>query len=202
MPRGQKRAAAEDGEGRATRSKVAKTDGPKTPAKGGKRGPKTSMGAGAFKSKALPLHINITHTPPVLADDAVDVAQNDPGFIGSTTLTATSFSTGSYGWKGQKRMTIEVDGENGEKEKVQVMLNINATVLGSKSAPDDEHEAVEPQAEAAKAYEEAKADAETEEKTDGETSVIAGATQVEEDKQTEEPVLEEPEAPAQPEATS
>ena len=59
----------------------------------------------------------------MLSDDGtVSVASTDPGFVGSTTLTATSFSTGSYGWKGQKRLTIEVDGENGEKEKVQVML--------------------------------------------------------------------------------
>lgn len=69
------------------------------------------------------MHVNITHTPPVLVDGAVDVAQTDPGFIGSTTLTPASFNTGSYGWKGNKRITVELENsESGEKEKVQVML--------------------------------------------------------------------------------
>ena len=119
------------------------------------------MGANAFKAKALPLHVNITHTPPVLAEGAVQVQLNDPGFIGSATLTPTSFNTGSYGWKGSKRVTIEVENhETGEKEKVHVMMTcvyllsgglvaltrlhrFNATVVGSKNAPDDEGTAAE-----------------------------------------------------------
>ena len=82
------------------------------------------MAASAFKAKALPLHVNLTHTPPVLAEGAVEVAQTDPGFIGAATLTATTFSTGSYGWKGSKRVSIELENqETGEKEKVHVMLS-------------------------------------------------------------------------------
>jgi hypothetical protein len=84
----------------------------------------------------------------------------DPGFIGNTTLVPTTFSTGSYGWKGTKRITIELENSEGgkEKEKVQVMLtyvflscviilrltasydpmfSINATVMGSKNASSD-----------------------------------------------------------------
>ena len=82
------------------------------------------MGANAFKSRALPLHVNVTHTPPVIADDDTqNVAQVDSGFIGSTTLVPSSFNTGSYGWKGNKRITVELqNSESGEKEKVQVML--------------------------------------------------------------------------------
>lgn len=76
----------------------------------------------AFKSRAMPLHINITHTPPSLADDAIPAAQVDPGFLSTLTLAPSDFSTGSYGWKGAKRFTVEVDGEDGKKEKVQVML--------------------------------------------------------------------------------
>ena len=82
------------------------------------------MPSSTFKSRALPLHVNVTHTPPVIGgDDTKDVAQIDPGFIGSTTLVPSSFKTGSYGWKGSKRVTVELqNSESGEKEKVQVML--------------------------------------------------------------------------------
>ena len=84
------------------------------------------MGATAFKARALPLHVNITHTPPAVGnDDAQEVAQADPGFIGSAALVPSSFSTGSYGWKGSKRVTIELqnaDSAEGEKEKVHVMI--------------------------------------------------------------------------------
>ena len=87
------------------------------------------MAASTFKARALPLHINITHTPPVLADDGtVSVASTDPGFVGTTTLVPSTFATGSYGWKGSKRLTIELEnpnaegGEDKEKEKVHVML--------------------------------------------------------------------------------
>lgn len=79
----------------------------------------------AFKSNALPLHLNITHTPPVITEDdsTVPSASADPGFIGSTTLLPSVFSTGSYGWKGNKRVTIEVPNpEGGENEKLQVMI--------------------------------------------------------------------------------
>ncbi len=77
-----------------------------------------------FKARALPIHVNITHTPPVLADDeSVSVASTDPGFIGTTSLVPSTFATGSYGWKGNKRFTVELDNpDGGEKEKVHVIL--------------------------------------------------------------------------------
>jgi hypothetical protein len=114
------------------------------------------MPTSAFKSKALPLHVNLTHTPPTLPDaDSVPVAPTDPGHLGSVTLVAKSFSTGSYGWSGNKRLTIELlNAEGGEKEKVTVTLTcvlfcycmleldcvsrINATVIGSKEGDKDE----------------------------------------------------------------
>ncbi|THG95343.1 hypothetical protein EW026_g6296 [Hermanssonia centrifuga] len=100
------------------------------------------MGATAFKSRALPLHINLTHTPPVAGNgETTDIAQVDPGFIGSTALVPSTFNTGSYGWKGNKRITVELlNSESGGKEKVQVMLTINATVLGSKNAKGEDAE--------------------------------------------------------------
>lgn len=72
----------------------------------------------------MPLHVNITHTPPPIVDEnEVSVAAADPGFIGASTLVVSEFSTGSYGWKGSKRVTIELPGAEGEeKEKVQVMI--------------------------------------------------------------------------------
>lgn len=84
-----------------------------------------NLAPSAFKSKALPLHLNITHTPPVMTEDdsTVPSASADPGFIGSATLLPSVFSTGSYGWKGNKRVTIEVPNpEGGEGEKLQVMI--------------------------------------------------------------------------------
>ncbi|KAI0692206.1 hypothetical protein BC835DRAFT_1416690 [Cytidiella melzeri] len=137
---GRKRAADTDAEGPTTRSKVAKVGGTSPPKpKGGKKGPKAKFSTAGFKSRALPLHVNLTHTPPVIGgDDTKDLAQADPGFIGSIALVPSTFNTGSYGWKGNKRITVELlNAESGGKEEVQVMLTINATVLGSKNAEDD-----------------------------------------------------------------
>jgi hypothetical protein len=91
----------------------------------------------AFKAKALPLHVILTHTPPSITK-AGDINENgdeekledistaaEVGLIGNLTLLPTSFSTGSYGWKGNKRVTVELqagDSEDGGREKVQVML--------------------------------------------------------------------------------
>ncbi|KAK7055115.1 hypothetical protein R3P38DRAFT_2845194 [Favolaschia claudopus] len=139
--------SAEDGP--STRaSKVAKTDKESPSSKGkkggAKKGPK-AIPTAAFKSKALPLHVNLTHTPPSLSDgDTIPVAQSDPGHLGSVTLVAKSFKTGSYGWTGSKRLNIELlNPEGGDKEKVSVMLTINATVMGSKNADDGDKEAEE-----------------------------------------------------------
>lgn len=88
-----------------------------------------------FKASALPLHVNITHTPPPI--DQVSAASQTPGFMGHIVLTPTEFNTRSYGWKGSKKLYVELQNSEGpDKKKVWVQLNINATVVGSK--PDDE----------------------------------------------------------------
>ncbi|KAI0345074.1 hypothetical protein BDW22DRAFT_993460 [Trametopsis cervina] len=166
---GRKRAADTEGDGPKTRSKVAKTTGEApSKAKGGKK-PKVSIGATAFKSHALPLHVNLTHTPPAIGgDDTQDSAQADPGFLGSTALVPTTFNTGSYGWKGNKRITVELlNSESGKKEMVQVSVSINATVIGSKKAADDApgEASKEDEAEA-----EAEAEAETSAAAEGDPS--------------------------------
>lgn len=69
--------------------------------------------------------MNVTHTPPSIPDEKTETATHaDPGFLGGVTLVPSTFSTGSYGWKGTKRFAVELeDHEGGEgKEKVQVML--------------------------------------------------------------------------------
>lgn len=81
----------------------------------------------AFIANALPITLNITNTPPPITDDkdesaTVPAASADPGFIGSVKCLPSQFSTGSYGWKGNKRVTVEVKNEAGEKEKVQVQV--------------------------------------------------------------------------------
>ncbi|KAJ6482885.1 hypothetical protein C8R47DRAFT_1217805 [Mycena vitilis] len=141
---GTKRGAEDSGP--ATRaSKVAKTDKDSPSSKGkkggAKRGPK-AIPESQFKSKALPLHVNLTHTPPSIPDaDSKPAAPADPGHLGSLTLVAKSFKTGSYGWTGSKRLAIELlNPEGGDKEKVTVMLTINATVVGSKGADKEDGE--------------------------------------------------------------
>lgn len=93
-----------------------------------------ALSSSDFKAKALPLHLNLTHTPPTVQkenDVEVEVAEanttaGDIGSIGNLTLVPNIFNTGSYGWKGSKHITVELqDGEagpGGGKEKVQVML--------------------------------------------------------------------------------
>lgn len=100
-----------------------------------KKGPK-AVSVPLFKARALPLHVNVTHTPPIIGDEnGPPATPADPGFLGALALQPSTFTTGSYGWKGSKRLTVElVDSDSGEKEKVQVMLTVNATVIGSKKA--------------------------------------------------------------------
>jgi len=98
----------------------------------------------------LPLHVNLTHTPPAITEDDSTTPSHtaDPGFLGAITLLPSSFNTGSYGWKGNKRLTIEIDNPDGSgKEKVHVQLTINATVLGSKSAKSEDEEEEKPEEE-------------------------------------------------------
>jgi hypothetical protein len=65
----------------------------------------------------------VTHTPPIIGEENDPSAAVDPGFLGALALQPSTFTTGSYGWKGSKRLTIElVDPDGEEKEKVQVML--------------------------------------------------------------------------------
>ncbi|KAI9446774.1 hypothetical protein H4582DRAFT_2167529 [Lactarius indigo] len=90
-----------------------------------------------YKARALPLHVNCdAHTTHhCRGERPVTTAPADSGFLGALALQPSTFTTGSYGWKGSKRLTIElIDSDGGEKEKVQVMLTINATVIGSKQA--------------------------------------------------------------------
>ncbi|KAJ7619548.1 hypothetical protein FB45DRAFT_931061 [Roridomyces roridus] len=163
---GTKRGADSDGPSKRA-SKVAKTDDkPASKAKkgGAKKGATKAMATSAFKSKALPLHVNLTHTPPSIPDaDTVPVAPTDPGFLGSLTLVPSEFNTKSYGWKGNKRLTIEIGGEGEEKEKVTVQLTINATVMGSKGAKKGDKEDEEEKDKEAEAAEEEAADAGDEE---------------------------------------
>ncbi|KAF9501198.1 hypothetical protein BDN71DRAFT_1439509 [Pleurotus eryngii] len=146
---GTRKRAADESAGPATRSsKVAKTKKAASPGKAakGSKGAKAAPSTSNFKAKALPIHIHMTHTPASIVEDTVSTASKDPGSLGSVTLLPSTFSTGSYGWKGSKRITVELQNtENGEeKETVQVMVTINAAVLGSKNAKHDaEEEAAE-----------------------------------------------------------
>ncbi|KAJ7331359.1 hypothetical protein DFH08DRAFT_1083886 [Mycena albidolilacea] len=130
--------SAEDNLSPTRASKVAKTDKGNT-SKSNNSGDiiakKTVPTTDDFKSKALPLHLTLTHTPPTVADTDTVVASLDPGHLSDLSLVPTSFKTGSYGWKGNKRLTVELVGaEVGEVDRVTVVLTINAIVVGSKAA--------------------------------------------------------------------
>ena len=110
------------------------------------------MTAEAFKQTASSLHLSLTHkSPPASVPEANGgegsaVANNntstDSEPIASLSAPPTVFSTGSYGWKGQQRVNIELHNpETGEKETVNVTININATVLGSKPSAKDKDKA-------------------------------------------------------------
>jgi hypothetical protein len=116
---GRKRAADTDSPPATRSAKVPKTSGATT--KGKKGGPKAHLSATAFKARAPALHVNVTHTPPAVTEG--DSTTADPGFIGALTLLPASLSTGSYGWKGSKRITVEIENpEGGDKDKIQVQL--------------------------------------------------------------------------------
>ncbi|KAG7453026.1 uncharacterized protein BT62DRAFT_925569 [Guyanagaster necrorhizus] len=185
--------ASDDTTGPTTRAhKAAKTDNgtsattTKGAKRGGKRGAKASLPASTFKSKALPLHINVTHTPPSIADDeSAPATSADPGFLATLALLPTSFATGSYGWKGTKRFSVELPNPEGgdEKEKVQVMLTVNAAVVGSKQAPGEDDHAKEAEEEAKEehAKEDAPKDDEKEEAEKPEEEAKNGTTEAEAD---------------------
>ncbi|KAG2047527.1 hypothetical protein BDR06DRAFT_963800 [Suillus hirtellus] len=142
---GRKRAAEESAtEKRETRSaKVPRTEARKSAKGTGKKGAarlKTGLSAAAFKSRAQPLHVNISHTKP-----PTDVESTDPGFLEAIELVSSGFSTGSFGWKGSKRLTVNLPKLEGEEEgeAVHVMLTINATVIGSKGAKEEGEEGEE-----------------------------------------------------------
>ncbi|KAG8884885.1 hypothetical protein FRB97_003092 [Tulasnella sp. 331] len=155
---GKKRGAAEattDGdahpESPGRQAKVAKvtkvaSDAEKPKSKGKraaspkKAAPKTIVPTAAqFKEHALPLHVNITHTPPSVEAPAehADTTPNtstDSGHVASITLTPSVFSTGSFGWKGSRKIAVELLNAEGVKETVMVNMSFNATVAGSKPA--------------------------------------------------------------------
>ncbi|KAJ3508951.1 hypothetical protein NLJ89_g5476 [Agrocybe chaxingu] len=143
---GIKRAAADDSSETATKSKVARTEKNGSGAKNKKAAMKTS-------SRQRLYHCTCTlriRPPSIQKEGAIDsegkeeaappsdASAADIGFIGNLTLVPSTFSTGSYGWKGSKRITVELQGgetdAEGGKEKVTIMLSINATVVGSKPA--------------------------------------------------------------------
>ena len=81
--------------------------------------------ASDFKARAVPLHVVVTHKPPAARDDndASPAPVDDTDLLGVVALQPCSFTTGSYGWKGSKRLAIDlIDPTGGEKKKVQVML--------------------------------------------------------------------------------
>jgi len=89
------------------------------------------MPASDFKARAVPLHVAVSRTPPAVRDDkSASPAPIDTDFIGAVALQPCSFTTGSYGWKGSKRLAIDVvDPTSGEKTKVQVMLTYVSSMI-------------------------------------------------------------------------
>lgn len=92
------------------------------------KSPKALPSKEEFEKAALPLHVNIMHNPPPI--DQVAAAEQAPGFMGHVVMTPSVFTTRSYGWKGSKKLLVELENSSGpEKTKVWVQLNINAVSL-------------------------------------------------------------------------
>ncbi|KAF8479109.1 hypothetical protein DFH94DRAFT_693481 [Russula ochroleuca] len=90
------------------------------------------MPASDFKARAVPLHVAVSRTPPAVRDDkSASPAPIDTDFIGAVALQPCSFTTGSYGWKGSKRLAIDVVDPPAARKR---RSRINATVMGSKQA--------------------------------------------------------------------
>ncbi|KAI6151142.1 hypothetical protein BKA82DRAFT_4124427 [Pisolithus tinctorius] len=153
---GRKRSRTDDApatEKRETRSsKVQKTEGGRASGKGGAKGAarlKTGLTASAFKSRAAPIHLALSFNPFPGEGETVAVGEGEEqaSILTTTTLTASSFSTGSFGWKGSKRIAIplKAPGEGGEAEEdtVHIMLTVNATVIGSKDVKESAEEGEE-----------------------------------------------------------
>jgi hypothetical protein len=78
-----------------------------------------------LKAHAVPLHVTVTDTPPTARDDnSASPDSLDQGILGTVALHPCTFTTKSYGWKGSRRLAIDiVHPVSGEKNKVQVMLS-------------------------------------------------------------------------------
>lgn len=128
---------------------MQKTEGGRASGKGGAKGAarlKTGLTASAFKSRAAPLHLALSFNPFPGEGETVAVGEGEEqaSILTTTTLTASSFSTGSFGWKGSKRIAtpLKAPGEGGEAEEdtVHIMLTVNATVIGSKDVKESAEE--------------------------------------------------------------
>ncbi|CAE6416626.1 unnamed protein product [Rhizoctonia solani] len=119
----------------ASKGKPASKSEKAAPKSTAKAKAKAPLSAEDFKARALPLHISLTQTPPKLSESKNDSppATSDDGFIASISMQPSTFNTGSYGWKGARRMAIPLPG-GAEGETVTVMINVNASVVGSKDA--------------------------------------------------------------------
>lgn len=163
---GRKRTRSDDTpatEKRETRSsKVQKTEGGRASGRGGAKGTarlKTGLTASAFKSRAAPLHLALSYNPFPGEGEivAVEAGGEEASILSTTTLAPSSFTTGSFGWKGSKRIAVSLKapGEGGEAEgdTVHIMLTVNATVIGSKDVKEsaEEGEGVKESAEEAEA---------------------------------------------------
>jgi len=135
-------------EARSTKSaKVEKASKSSSkPAPKAKATKRPTLTAEAFKQAAASLQLSLTHTPTSASVPEVNGGESGTGANKSTdseaiaelSATPTVFSAGSYGWRGQQRVNIELKNpETGEKETVNVTINVNATVLGSKPSAKD-----------------------------------------------------------------
>ncbi|OAV98154.1 hypothetical protein PTTG_01723 [Puccinia triticina 1-1 BBBD Race 1] len=61
----------------------------------------------------------------------ITLSIGEGGEFGTVVAEPTTFSTGSWGWKGNSKLPIKVT-VNGEEKEVLVQIGINMTVSGSK----------------------------------------------------------------------
>jgi hypothetical protein len=83
--------------------------------------PQTTVPFSNFKHRAPQLQAIVAYGGENAPES--EIAQGDQSIVCSMPLTVANFQTGSYGWKGQRRIQVQLsDPEGGAGENVTVQI--------------------------------------------------------------------------------
>ncbi|CAH7672855.1 hypothetical protein BY996DRAFT_7362399 [Phakopsora pachyrhizi] len=118
--------------GEVPKASLIEAPGSKPSSKVGATVPSTEVEENATKRAK-----HVKPTPGINAQQFSDSAKpiefsiGESGSLAKLSAESTTFSTGSYGWKGNGRFKVKVK-VDGEEKEVEVIANLNITVVGSK----------------------------------------------------------------------